>query len=129
MKTRTGFVSNSSSSSFILITSKANHERAMAQLDSWERKIVESTGIENFELEGVKVIKFYSYNEHECSTVFDIMENELPNFEEYPGENPCSIFSKEFESEEAAAAAIEKALWDYREETEKGVCITHEENH
>jgi hypothetical protein len=41
MKTRNGFVSNSSTSSFIIVTTKEAHEKAISQLVPWELKVVE----------------------------------------------------------------------------------------
>jgi hypothetical protein len=40
MKIRSGFVSNSSSSSFVLVTSVENHERAMSELNEKEQKFI-----------------------------------------------------------------------------------------
>jgi hypothetical protein len=42
LKKRFGFVSNSSSSSFVLITTMANHKRALEALPENERKFIES---------------------------------------------------------------------------------------
>jgi hypothetical protein len=40
MKIRTGFVSNSSSSSFLVIATMANHTKAMAALDEFKQDVV-----------------------------------------------------------------------------------------
>jgi len=40
MKIRKGFVSNSSSSSFVLVTTKENHEKALETLNEVEREII-----------------------------------------------------------------------------------------
>lgn len=40
MKVRTGFVSNSSSSSFVVVFSKENYEAALSQLDLYEQEYV-----------------------------------------------------------------------------------------
>lgn len=42
MKVRSGFVSNSNTSSFIVVTTKEEHEKVMAQLVPWERKVVKA---------------------------------------------------------------------------------------
>ena len=41
MKTRTGFVSNSSSTSFIILTTQRNHDRAVAELTEDQRETLE----------------------------------------------------------------------------------------
>ncbi len=41
MKTRNGFVSNSSSSSFVIITTKENHERALKNLHEYVCDVME----------------------------------------------------------------------------------------
>jgi len=42
MKTRTGFVSNSSSSSFVVLTTKENHEKVMAELHEYAQDVIKS---------------------------------------------------------------------------------------
>ena len=42
MKIRNGFVSNSSSSSFLLITTKENHEKAFKQLSPYEKAVIKT---------------------------------------------------------------------------------------
>lgn len=41
MKIRMGFVSNSSSSSFVVLTTKENHERVLAKMSEQQRGIIE----------------------------------------------------------------------------------------
>ncbi|MEK6832800.1 MAG: hypothetical protein AABY32_02040 [Nanoarchaeota archaeon] len=41
MKIRNGFVSNSSSSSFVIMTSLENHKKALGQMDEYSRKVME----------------------------------------------------------------------------------------
>jgi len=42
MKIRNGFVSNSSTSSFVLLTSKTNHDRVYEQLTDKEKKVIDA---------------------------------------------------------------------------------------
>ena len=42
MKLRTGFVSNSSSSSFVVLTTKENHDAVMAKMDDYAKVVVAS---------------------------------------------------------------------------------------
>ena len=56
MKTRIGFVSNSSSTSFMLLCSVENHEKAMAKLDEYETAVIKAMGIETHEFNGKNVV-------------------------------------------------------------------------
>jgi hypothetical protein len=73
MKTRLGFVSNSSTTAFFFMTTPANHERAIAQLTDYERavanQIVETTKFMGMDLvyvgdlsdQGVGSYNFYDF--------------------------------------------------------------------
>ena len=74
MKVRSGFVSNSSSSSFILITSVENHKKALEQLTGYERAIANVMVKEREEeLFGTKVVVAEEYS-GEWSSIYEGVE-------------------------------------------------------
>jgi hypothetical protein len=50
MKTRNGFVSNSSSSSFVIVTSKDEHEKALKKLSEEQKSLIENSFSEDKKL-------------------------------------------------------------------------------
>ena len=60
MKIRNGFVSNSSTSSFIIISTKDNYDKTMAELHPYAQAVI--TGmVEEFSLAGIKFISVACY--------------------------------------------------------------------
>ena len=59
MKTRTGFVSNSSTSSFVCVVAKADHEKAIATLTDEQRKAFKTT-LETDKIGDLDVVYFGS---------------------------------------------------------------------
>lgn len=90
MKIRSGFVSNSSSSSFLMLTRKEDHDEAMAKLTPFERKVIEYL-IDNVKAFGLDLVElsiqngedFYTLGSFDSEKYRDIM-NEYEA--KYPGD-------------------------------------------
>ena len=75
MKVRNGFVSNSSSSSFILVTSKENHETALGGLAPDEQTFIKAIKSKQFSLFGKDAVSIRHYKSDDYS---DLSEVPLP---------------------------------------------------
>lgn len=64
MKLRTGFVSNSSSSSFVLITTEKNWDQAKQDLSAYQVAVGEALMSTPTEFLGQKVVKFSTWENH-----------------------------------------------------------------
>jgi len=65
-----GFVSNSSSSSFVLITTKENHEKAMKDLSPLEQKMVKAVTSDDRFL-GKDVVKYIYSSDRDGNSYLD----------------------------------------------------------
>ena len=73
MKVRSGFVSNSSSSSFVLVTSVENHERVLSELTEYEQAVAEAMAVRReHTLFGKKVVVVEEYSGGEWWTVGEL---------------------------------------------------------
>ena len=110
MKLRLGFVSNSSSSSFTTITTKANHDKAIEALGPYVEAVVNAVGgWTTFDGKEVFLSSILSGNidTFESMTI-DFEEDEIPEEYEYP-----------IEAYDAYVEEVEK----YKDE-----CLTNQEN-
>jgi hypothetical protein len=76
MKVRNGFVSNSSSSSFVITTTLENHKRALKKLSPYVIAVIEALGGEEKKAFGVDLITFSTYSDNGGGSTFDSLEVE-----------------------------------------------------
>jgi len=124
MKVRNGFVSNSSSSSFVLVTTKLNFDKVYEGLDIIEKKIVDfiSKDVGKFLNTDLKKI-------HYCSGNYDSFEDfDLDLSEE---EKQSIMKEKGFEDEDELDEYLEDIVYENLEKIEEklqeGECICHGE--
>ena len=73
MKIRKGHVSNSSSSSFVLITTKRNYERAMEGLDPYAKAVAKALAEEQ-KLGDLDIVTFFKFSGMGGYGTFDFLD-------------------------------------------------------
>lgn len=96
MKTRNGFVSNSSTSSFIITTTKDNYDKALNALHPYVKAVVECVGPSFEKLMGIDVVSL-GVSQGNVST----FEYVTPNFD---GDIPKEYEEKDYYGNAAYAA-------------------------
>jgi len=87
MKLRSGFVSNSSTSSFVLVTSVENHERILQQCTEYEKDVIKAmTMTREHKLFGRDIVFMEEYSSSSWWTLAELPFNE--KWEEFEDENP-----------------------------------------
>lgn len=92
MKKRNGFVSNSSSSSFLLVTTQENWERVKPQLTPLQLVIAENFQRDNLEVLGRTMVTFSTYEDGGGALSVDqLVDNEdLPGID-YDEDDPHDV--------------------------------------
>jgi len=75
MKLRTSFVTNSSSSSFVLIVTKDIHETVMTMLSDYEKFVISKLLSSNDNFAGIDCVVFSQYDSQGCGT-FEYLEED-----------------------------------------------------
>jgi len=88
MKVRDGHVSNSSSSSFVLLTSKENYEKAVADATPWQRAVAEAMKGEEGKFLGIDVVSFCGWSDAGGGSSFEYLREEI----KYEGDDEESAY-------------------------------------
>lgn len=87
MKTRVGFVSNSSTSSFVIVTSVENHERILQQCTEYEKAVIKAmTMTREHKLFGRDIVFMEEFTSSDWWTIKELTLDE--KWDEFEDENP-----------------------------------------
>jgi hypothetical protein len=98
MKIRNGFVSNSSSSSFVVVIPKEDYEKMMNEVDGFQKAVIEALGPKKDNVFGREAmiisgfhgnISSFEYMEPDFKDYYDLDEEEFEDkygYEPYPSE-------------------------------------------
>ena len=82
MKLRTGFVSNSSSSSFVLVISKKDHEEALKQMPAAAEKLFDYLDCSEGKIGDVELVLFGEWSDAGGSGTWNYIDEDLGGLEE-----------------------------------------------
>jgi hypothetical protein len=86
MKVRSGFVSNSSSSSFVIVTTKAAHENAISQMTKWQQEVIGKLMFPRT-LAGIEIYIGGEYSDAGSSGTLDWLNEEMGEDDELKPED------------------------------------------
>lgn len=77
MKTRNGFVSNSSTSSFVVVTTKTSHETALSKMPKCAKKIIKQIMNIHTECFGQKIVAGFEFTDGGGGGTWEEIDTEL----------------------------------------------------
>lgn len=84
MKIRTGFVSNSSSSSFCLVMTKEGYKEALSKCDAFVKHVVKNISVKHTKIDGKEIVLASTFSDAGGGGTFYAIEENDP----YEGEVP-----------------------------------------
>jgi len=104
MKIRKGFVSNSSSSSFVLYATKENYDKMMQELNAFERDVAEHMKTSEEKFMGIDVVSFSDFSDMGGNCSLDNFESD--NYQE--SEDDDSFWEARYEAWEKIQKMLSK---------------------
>jgi len=127
MKIRSGFVSNSSSSSFLMVVSQDTHDKVCANMSETEKKVVDMmTSEENFGQMKVRVFSEASDMSGNKSNE-DMIYDAQSMVEEEAEKRGVEVSELSEHCDDDASELVSETIYNYQEECQKlegGDCVT-----
>jgi len=108
MKMRIGFVSNSSSSSFVMITKKEHFEEVLASMDAFEQAVIKIYGKKESKFNGIDIITIASFSTAGGTGPLDYDEPDYEYPEGMTDEQQDEFGERKYEALDTLADEIKK---------------------